>query len=177
MVLFKINVKNGNIKHYDKIYTVMKDLVKDCVESLKYKTSAKRITSSLKCRVLPATTVEVESSATTVEVESWATMVEVGSWATVMEERHDGGGGELGDDSGGGELGDDGGGGELGDGDGGEVRRWRWRAGRLRWRSKAPRRRWRRGATAMRGYGLCEGERVRETEILTEGGGWWQLGI
>ncbi|XLR46784.1 hypothetical protein S83_031444, partial [Arachis hypogaea] len=24
MVLFKINVKNGNIKHYDKIYTVMK---------------------------------------------------------------------------------------------------------------------------------------------------------
>ncbi|XLU98667.1 hypothetical protein S245_013007, partial [Arachis hypogaea] len=24
MVLFKINVKSGNIKHYDKIYTVMK---------------------------------------------------------------------------------------------------------------------------------------------------------
>ncbi|XLT45133.1 hypothetical protein HN873_037737 [Arachis hypogaea] len=50
----------------------------------------------------------------------------------------------------GGELGNDGGGGELGDGDGGEVRRWRWRAGRLRWR---------RGATAMRGCGLSEGER------------------
>ncbi|KAL1361773.1 hypothetical protein AAHE18_03G029000 [Arachis hypogaea] len=83
----------------------------------------------------------------------------------------------TGDDGGGGELGDDGGGGELGDGDGGEVRRWRWRAGRLRWRIGAPRRRWRRGVTAMRGCGLCEGERVRETEILTEGGGWWQLGI
>ncbi|XP_057740375.1 replication protein A 70 kDa DNA-binding subunit B-like [Arachis stenosperma] len=100
MVLFKINVKSGNIKHYDQIYTVMKvcddeetvaknkpqqmdvstsmnitenrgsntlemsghvvnlkndndpqltvDSMEDCVESLKYKTPAKRIAGSLK---------------------------------------------------------------------------------------------------------------------------------
>ncbi|KAL4390588.1 hypothetical protein AHAS_Ahas03G0160100 [Arachis hypogaea] len=55
----------------------------------------------------------------------------------------------TGDDGGGGELGDDGGGGELGGGDGGEVRRWRWRVGRLRWRR------------CDGDEGLCEGERVR----------------
>ncbi|KAL4322302.1 hypothetical protein AHAS_Ahas14G0196900 [Arachis hypogaea] len=100
MVLFKINVKSGNIKHYDQIYTVMKvcddeetvaknkpqqmdvstsmnitenrgsntlemsghvvnlkndndpqltvDSMEACVESLKYKTPAKRIAGSLK---------------------------------------------------------------------------------------------------------------------------------
>ncbi|XP_052116526.1 uncharacterized protein LOC127746653 [Arachis duranensis] len=73
MVLFKINVKSGNIKHYDKIYTVMKvcddeetvaknkpkqmevstsmnitDSMEEYVESLKYNTPAKRIADSLK---------------------------------------------------------------------------------------------------------------------------------